>query len=633
MLKHESSLTWIQDSLRSIFGPYGVLVLVCIVGAAATYQVFRFFWPRTLTYFGLPATSLSSKPPSYVHIWTQGGPFDRGVPTFCNACGKAIVLKGIRCLKHHVPSTDQGMAPADHFGHQWVQGNLHLIPDARCTVCNATVGLEPAMADCRCSCLGPIPNLIVPPWHVLPNTTSSLSKRRNATSTNQPRLRVQLPGHIPIKPLICLVNPRSGAQEAPILLRSLYQILNPIQIIDITRQSPEEIFKAFGSCLSRCQVLVCGGDGTIGWILQVLDKLCPNPRDRPPVGTLPMGTGNDLGRTLGWGGGWTAAEDVLSIINAIKVADVVELDRWCITITSLPPPSPPSPYKPTSFVRGFSSKSSTRPAQKTIVKVCNNYFSVGADARIALDFHRVRESQPHFFRNRFVNKGWYALLGGRQIALNVMSYLGITFKMDLEKEEAALPDSPQHSKLVGATLQLDTSPIIHLDHLGGAVILNIPSYGGGAQIYAPLQSIGAPLQYSDDGAFEALGVLGPLHMGALIAGLSSPEMLGQASKARLHFPMISELPMQLDGEPFLHKGPCTVDIAWHSRVKMLKRREWVMNKRSRYSATSASDSPSTTDQSCTDGSPGTEIDDLVSSSSPVSPSAVFSRRSWTFRWW
>jgi len=77
------------------------------------------------------------------------------------------------------------------------------------------------------------------------------------------------------------------------------------------------------------RVLVCGGDGTVGWVLAVLDEL--SPPLPPHVAILPLGTGNDLARVLGWGKGYES-EDIGAILSDIEHSQLSLLDRWNISI-------------------------------------------------------------------------------------------------------------------------------------------------------------------------------------------------------------------------------------------------------------------------------------------------------------
>ena len=78
------------------------------------------------------------------------------------------------------------------------------------------------------------------------------------------------------------------------------------------------------------RILVCGGDGTVNWLLSTLDELAFYPN--PPMAILPLGTGNDLARSLGWGGSYVD-EPIGKILTNVRDGQVLQLDRWYLNVT------------------------------------------------------------------------------------------------------------------------------------------------------------------------------------------------------------------------------------------------------------------------------------------------------------
>eukprot|EP00755_Sulcionema_specki_P025737 Sspe_Gene.83996::Locus_55125_Transcript_1_1_Confidence_1.000_Length_899::g.83996::m.83996/K00901/dgkA, DGK; diacylglycerol kinase (ATP) len=153
-------------------------------------------------------------------------------------------------------------------------------------------------------------------------------------------------------------------------------------------------------------VIVAGGDGTVAWGMDLVESAHSQRPSAPYVGIIPMGTGNDLSRSLGFGPGFTKSTGCSGCCSRSGIEDIVAeisngynaaLDRWKVTVSDLKG-DPLLDHKGNPFKLG---------AQE----VMNNYLSVGFDAWIAQRFDTFRRDHPVLCKTRACNKMWYAMFG------------------------------------------------------------------------------------------------------------------------------------------------------------------------------------------------------------------------------
>lgn len=141
--------------------------------------------------------------------------------------------------------------------------------------------------------------------------------------------------------------------------------------------------------------MVCGGDGTVGWVLQCLDNVGQDSIcQSPPCAIVPLGTGNDLARVLRWGSGYTGAEDPMTLLKDVIEAEEIRLDRWTVVFHT-DEPAPKQEDKP-----GLPGNQTGASEDNTAIYVMNNYFGIGIDADLCLGFHIAREENPDKFNSR-----------------------------------------------------------------------------------------------------------------------------------------------------------------------------------------------------------------------------------------
>lgn len=509
------------------------------------------------------------------HIWRPKR-FPR--PVYCNLCELSIGLgkQGLSCnlckyiVHDHCAMKAQPCEVSTYAksrkdigvqSHVWVRGGCH---SGRCDRCQKKIRTYHSLTglhcvwchleihdDClqavgpECDC-GLLRDHILPPSSIYPRVLVSgqecKQKTTDVTSLCTPEaFRIEPVSNT--HPLLVFINPKSGGKQGQSVLWKFQYILNPRQVFNL-KDGPEAGLKFFKD-VPQFRVLVCGGDGTVGWILETIDKA--NFPIVPPVAVLPLGTGNDLARCLRWGRGYEG-ENLRKILRDIEMSKVVYLDRWLLEV----------------IPRQNGEKSDPVPSQ-----IINNYFSIGVDASIAHRFHLMREKYPEKFNSRMKNKLWYLEFATSESIFSTCKKL----------EESVTVE------MCGKLLDLSDLS------LEGIAVLNIPSMHGGSNLWGDTkrphgdtcginQALGSVAKIitdpdilktcvpdMSDKRLEVVGIEGAIEMGQIYTRLKSAgHRLAKCSE--ITFQTTKTLPMQVDGEPWM-QAPCTIKITHKNQMPML----------------------------------------------------------------
>lgn len=331
------------------------------------------------------------------------------------------------------------------------------------------------------------------------------------------------------------------------------------------------------------RLLICGGDGTVTWILTELEQ-CEELRDKLhllPIAIIPLGTGNDLARSLGWGSKLRSVADVLNYLRWVSEATPVELDQWRLMLR--PHEELPAAHKLKTrgshpqFVQdnviatqvsayideALPVESTASRCADIYAGLMQNYFSIGYDAKGAqmVETSRNETAVGGFCFRKGCGKvcyGWQILAHAFCTGLLTRSLQNIRVQPPGEGRAAMSDLQPP---LAQQRVNKRTG------HLRSLMLVNINSYGAGLDVMPRSLPAGVPSPAPADGCLEVLAMRNVLVGTGALLGLARPTYL--ASGSAVAFSLSGGEYMEVDGEPWGMECGCDVLVEKHRRVHVL----------------------------------------------------------------
>ncbi|KAE8699123.1 Diacylglycerol kinase 3 [Hibiscus syriacus] len=417
-------------------------------------------------------------------------------------------------------------------------------------------------------------------------------------------------------PVVVLINPKSGGRHGPVLKERLQHLISEEQVFDLHDVNPHEFVRYGLACLEKwaengdscaketrmnIRVIVAGGDGTVGWVLGCLGELHKKGRfPVPPVAIIPLGTGNDLSRSFGWGGSfpfsWKSA--IKRTLQRATTGPICHLDSWHVVV-QMPGGEvvdPPHSLKATEEC-GVDQIEGHVPHKLNFYEgVFYNYFSIGMDAQVAFGFHRFRNEKPFLAQGPISNKiiysgytctqGWFLTpcisdptlrlcsqsLGDGAEAQNIecLKCNSTWLRFESSGEGVAKASLVLRAMLKGHCSEWE--PITVPESVRAIVALNLPSYGSGRNPWGNLkpeylEKRGFVETHVDDGLLEIFGLKQGWHASFVMVELISAKHIAQAASIQIELRggEWKEAFFQMDGEPW--KQPMSSDYSTIVEIK------------------------------------------------------------------